>query len=207
MNSNFRHPIRMSDSTPGRIAEGEAFLHPNFFRILSLVRRKFPMNRLCFTTNGTMLEEGFVRELSRFKPVEITLSMHSTRPDLWAKITGKSSASAKKAMAALDLMRRHGIDFAGSIVPLPGVCGWRIRADLRNLCGQRCEGDDLWWPGHTVCSEPVRSGRWITLSGSSCGLPGACTPVMVFPSRLIRMSARISQSISAVSSPQPGKGM
>lgn len=155
MNSDFRHPIRMSDSTPGRIAEGEAFLHPEFFRILSLVRRKFPMNRLCFTTNGTMLDEIFVKELSRFKPVEITLSMHSTRPDLWARITGKSPAFAKKAMAALDLMRRHGIDFAGSIVPLPGVCGWEdLERTYETFAAKGAQAMILWWPGHSVCSEP-----------------------------------------------------
>ena len=79
MDEHYREPIRLSDSLPGRIAEGEAFLHPQFFEILRLIRRKFPTNLLCFTTNGSMLDEAFVNELSRYRPIEITLSMHSTK--------------------------------------------------------------------------------------------------------------------------------
>lgn len=155
MDSGFRHPIRMSDSTPGRIAEGEAFLHPEFFKILGLVRRKFPVNRLCFTTNGTMLDEIFVKELSRFKPIEITLSMHSARPDLWAKISGKSPASAKKAIGALERLQRHCIDFAGSIVPLPNLCGWEdIERTFAVFVSRGAQAMILWWPGYSICSAP-----------------------------------------------------
>jgi hypothetical protein len=39
-------PIRLSDSLPGRISEGEALLHPRLFEILELVRRKFFYNTL-----------------------------------------------------------------------------------------------------------------------------------------------------------------
>jgi len=203
MNSGFRHPIRMSDSTPGRIAEGEAFLHPEFFRILSLVRRKFPMNRLCFTTNGTMLDGRFVKELSRFKPVEITLSMHSTRPDLWAMITGKSPSSARKAMAALDLMRRHGIDFAGSVVPLPGVCGWE---DLERTCetfvSKGAQAMILWWPGHSVCSEPgaVRQmdyplGEFLQFAGRMHARHG--TPITAYPHVSADPAVEVGRIVSA----------
>jgi uncharacterized Fe-S cluster-containing radical SAM superfamily protein len=155
MSSGIRHPIRMSDCTPGRIAEGEAFLHPEFFKILSLVRRKFPVNRLCFTTNGTMLDESFVKELSRYKPIEITLSIHSTHPDLWARICGKPPTSAKKAIGALDLLRQYKIDFAGSIVPLPGVCGWEdIERTFATFVSRGAQAMILWWPGYSVCSTP-----------------------------------------------------
>ena len=153
MDSGIRHPIRMSDSTPGRIAEGEAFLHPEFFKILGLVRRKFPVNRLCFTTNGTMLDEIFVKELSRFKPIEITLSMHSARPDLWARIFGKPLTFARKAIGALDLLQKHGIDFAGSIVPLPNLCGWEdIERTFAAFVSRGAQAMILWWPGYSVCS-------------------------------------------------------
>ena len=155
MDEHNQQPLRLSDSLPGRIAEGEAFLHPEFFRILSLVRRKFPVNRLCFTTNGTMLDESFVKELSRFKPVEITLSMHSTRPDLWSRIFGKAPAAAMKALGALDLLQRCKIDVAGAMVPLPNVCGWEdLERTYETLVAKGAQAMILWWPGHTVCSEP-----------------------------------------------------
>lgn len=155
MRNGNRDSIRMSDSTPGRIAEGEAFLHPEFFKILSLVRRKFPVNRLCFTTNGTMLDEIFVKELSRFNPIEITLSMHSTRPDLWARIFGKSLIFAKKAIGSPDLLQKYGINFAGSVVPLPGICGWEdIEHTYAALVSRGAKAMILWWPGYSACSAP-----------------------------------------------------
>jgi len=203
MNSGFRHPIRMSDSTPGRIAEGEAFLHPEFFRILSLVRRKFPMNRLCFTTNGTMLDGRFVKELSRFKPVEITLSMHSTRPDLWSRIFGKAPAAAMKAMAALDLLRRHGIDFAGSIVPLPGVCGWEdLERTYETFVAKGAQAMILWWPGHSVCSEPgaVRQmdyplGEFLQFAGRMHARHG--TPITAYPHVSADPAVEVGRIVSA----------
>jgi hypothetical protein len=58
-------------------------------------------------------------------------------------------------MAALDLMRRHGIDFAGSIVPLPGVCGWEdLERTYETFAAKGAQAMILWWPGHSVCSEP-----------------------------------------------------
>jgi hypothetical protein len=75
-------PIRLSESPPGRISEGEALLHPGLFEILDLVRRKFFYNTLCFTTNACLLDEAFLKKLAAFRPIEINVSMHSTRPKL-----------------------------------------------------------------------------------------------------------------------------
>ena len=155
MDEHSRQPIRLSDSLPGRIAEGEAFLHPQFFEILRVIRRKFPMNLLCFTTNGSMLDEAFVKELSRFRPIEITISMHSTRPDLWAGIFGKDEHAAAKAIDAPRLIKEHHMDLIGTIVPLPGICGWQ---DIENTYGafvsQGAKSMILYWPGYSRCSPP-----------------------------------------------------
>ena len=117
-------PIRLSDSLPGRIAEGEAFLHPRFFEILDLVRRKFVYNTLCFTTNACMLEAAFLKKLAPYRPIEITVSLHSTQPKLWARIFGKKEKDAITALAALPLITEYGMELIGTIVPLPRLCGW-----------------------------------------------------------------------------------
>ena len=67
--ANYEGGIYMSDSLPGRISEGEAFLHPRFLEILTLVREKFLTNRLHFTTNASLLDELLVRKLEPFRPV------------------------------------------------------------------------------------------------------------------------------------------
>ncbi len=118
MPPQYPDPIRMSDSLPGRISEGEAFLHPAFFKILELVRRRFLTNILCFTTNGSMLDEPFLKELARFRPIEITVSMHSTRPELWARIFGKKESAIHQAICSLELIKKYHLDLIGAIVPL-----------------------------------------------------------------------------------------
>ena len=148
-------PIFMSESLPGRIAEGEAFLHPQFFEILGLVRRKFLTNRLLFTTNGSMLDEPFLKELSRFRPIEINLSMHSTVPDLWARIFGRNRQIAAKTIETLDLIKKYHFDLAGSIVTLPKICGWEdVERTYDHLVARGADQMFLWWPGYTVMTPP-----------------------------------------------------
>jgi len=148
-------PIRMSDSLPGRIAEGEAFLHPRFFAILELVRRKFPLNLLCFTTNASMLDASFLKALARFRPIEITVSMHSNRPELWSRIFGKEESDARRAIRSLGWIRKYGLELVGAIVPLPFLCGWKgIEATYDFFVSHGAKRMILWWPGHTVCTFP-----------------------------------------------------
>jgi len=144
-------PIRLSDSLPGRISEGEAFLHPRMFEILELVRRKYFYNTLCFTTNGSMLDEAFIKKLAGFRPIEINVSMHSTRPDLWAKIFAKKERDALTAISALPLLRQYGMELAGTIVPLPRLCGWEdLERTYEYLVTGGAKRMVLYWPGYTV---------------------------------------------------------
>ncbi len=150
-----KDPIRMSDSLPGRIAEGEAFLHPKFFEILKLIRRKYLSNKICFTTNAVMLDETFLKELSRFRPIEINVSMHSAKPELWAKIFRKRRRDGETAIASLPLLRKYKMDLVGTIVPLPRVCGWNdIENTYEYFAAYGAKSMILYWPGYTLCVAP-----------------------------------------------------
>jgi len=146
--ANYDGEIHMSDSLPGRISEGEAFLHPRFFEILTLVREKYLTNLIHFTTNASMLDEPLVRKLAQFRPVEINISLHSTQPELWARIFQRTEKSALTALTSLSLLKKHHIDFTGTIVPLPRICGWD---DLEKTFGFLADNGSksilLWWPG------------------------------------------------------------
>ena len=151
MSPQSTEPIRMSDSLPGRISEGEAFLHPEFFKILELVRRRFLSNILCFTTNGSMLDEPFLKDLSRFRPISITVSMHSTQPDLWARIFRKSQRAARQAIRSLELIKKYHFDLIGTIVPVPKICGWDdIELTYEYFVSHGAKSMILYWPGYTV---------------------------------------------------------
>lgn len=144
-------PIRLSDSLPGRIAEGEAFLHPRFFEILDLVRRRFIYNTLCFTTNASMLDAAFLKKLATYRPIEITVSMHSTQPELWARIFGKKDKDALTALIALPLITEYGMELVGTIVPLPRLCGWiDLERTYEHFVNQGAKRMILFWPGYTV---------------------------------------------------------
>jgi uncharacterized Fe-S cluster-containing radical SAM superfamily protein len=144
-------PIRLSDSLPGRISEGEALLHPRLFEILELVRRKYFYNTLCFTTNGSMLEQAFLKKLAGFRPIEINVSIHSTRPELWAKIFAKKERDALTAIYAIPMLKQWGMEFAGTIVPLPRLCGWEdLERTYEYLVSSGAKSMILYWPGYTV---------------------------------------------------------
>jgi hypothetical protein len=154
MNAN-DDPIRMSDSLPGRISEGEALLHPRLFDILEMVRCKFFYNTLCFTTNATMLDSMFLKRLSAYRPIEINASLHSLEPSFWARIFGQDPKRAETAISSLPLIRAHRMDLIGTIVPLPKICGWDdIERTYAHFVSQGASSVILYWPGHTKRTRP-----------------------------------------------------
>jgi NifB/MoaA-like Fe-S oxidoreductase len=147
--------LYLSDSLPGRISEGEAFSHPNFFEILTLIRRKFFKNMLCFTTNGSLLEENFFRKLGAFRPIEITVSMHSTQPYLWAQIYGRDEKAAQIALTSLPRLKAARINLVGTIVPLPEICGWDdIEQTYAYLVDNGAKRMILYHPGYSRFTPP-----------------------------------------------------
>lgn len=148
-------PIRMSDSLPGRISEGEALLHPRLFEILEMVRHKFFYNTLCFTTNASMLDSVFLKKLSAYRPIEINVSLHSMEPPLWARIFGQDIGRAEIAISSLPLIRSHKIDLIGTIVPLPKICGWDgLERTYAHFVALGASSMILYWPGHTKRTRP-----------------------------------------------------
>lgn len=178
-------PIRLSDSLPGRISEGEALLHPRLFEILELVRTRFFASTVCFTTNGCLLTEAFLKKLARYRPIEFTISMHSTNPKLWAEIFTKNEAAAATAIAAPLLMRRYGMHFDATMVPLPRVCGWEdIERTYEYLVSTGAGGVNLYWPGHS-CQTPESIREML-----------AC-PLEEFTAFAQRMKARFTIPVSS----------
>ena len=178
-------PIRLSDSLPGRISEGEALLHPRLFEILQLVRRKFFYNTLCFTTNACLLNEPFLKRLAAFRPIEMNVSMHSTRPELWAGIFAKSEKDARTAIDALPMLKRYGIELSGTIVPLPRLCGWDdLERTYECFVTSGAKSMTLYWPGRTVRTPEAVAGDL------------AC-PLEEFTAYAQRMKARFSTPLDA----------
>jgi hypothetical protein len=69
-------------------------------------------------------------------------------PKLWAHIFRSTQKQAHITLCSLGLMKKHHIDFTGTIVPLPRICGWRdIENTFAFLVGEGAKSIILWHPG------------------------------------------------------------
>jgi hypothetical protein len=60
-----------------------------------------------------------------------------------------------KAIDAPRLIRQYHMDLIGTIVPLPGICGWQdIENTYEAFVSRGAKEMTLYWPGYSVCSSP-----------------------------------------------------
>lgn len=145
-NPSFR--VQLSDVLPGRISEGEATLHPQFFDILQLLRSAL---RNCFhmTTNGSKLTEKFVSELAKYKPFKVMVSYHSCNPDHWTSIFGLSRREYDLATRAFKLLNNAGIETVGAIVALPNMVGYKDIEETMMFFNEHCSRIQFWRPSYS----------------------------------------------------------
>ena len=155
LDSNPHFRVQLSDVLPGRISEGEATLHPQFFEILDLLRGNL---RNCFhmTTNGSRLTKDFVEKLARYKPFKVMLSYHSCNPTHWTNIFGLSMDEYYVATRAFKLLNDVGIDVVGAIVALPNVVGYKDIEKTMMFFNKHCTRIQFWRPSYSkYASEEV----------------------------------------------------
>ena len=123
LNSNTPE-IRIGDSLPGRISEGEALLHPEILLILRLIREKAPKSVIQLNTNGTTLTPDFINSLKEFKPMKFTISYHSDVQENWCRVFNLNAEKYKIARSCFDLLVRNDFTVESAIVPLPNLFGY-----------------------------------------------------------------------------------
>jgi hypothetical protein len=126
--------IRIGDSLPGRISEGEALLHPEILTILKLVREKSTQSVIQVNTNGSMLTTAFIESLEQFKPMRFTISYHSDNPEHWCAIFNLDMEKYKIARYCFFQLRQREFDVQAVIVPLPNLVGYEdLENTIKNL--------------------------------------------------------------------------
>ena len=73
-------PVIIGESAT-RIIEGDPLTHPDFFRIIELLRQKFPRKEIRLTTNGSYLDREMVDFLAGRGPVELNISLNCSSPE------------------------------------------------------------------------------------------------------------------------------
>ncbi|MFC1699872.1 radical SAM protein [Candidatus Omnitrophota bacterium] len=116
--------IRLGDSLPGRIAEGEALLHPNIYQILKLIRHRRPQNIIQIPTNGTVLTKDVIKKLIPYQPMKFTISYHSDNQKFWRKAFGLGKNEFHIARDSFVHLKRNNFLIEVVVVPLPQLTGY-----------------------------------------------------------------------------------
>lgn len=112
-----------------RIIEGEPLTHPDFWKILDMVRKCYPSTPLQITTNGKLLSRERIRRLAELQPLEVNLSLNSATPSGRRILMGDDRI--ENVLDASSCMAELEVPYHGSIVACPHLVGWE---DLRRSC-------------------------------------------------------------------------
>lgn len=105
--------------TPSRIPL-EPFSNPHFLEILKLIR-KSDTYVFRIITNGGLLTEDTIKELSRLQPVLLCVSLNSADPQIRNNIMREPMERTITAIESIPLLQKYNIIFIGSVVAWPSL--------------------------------------------------------------------------------------
>lgn len=85
----------------------------HLLRILELLPQKY---RFILETNGVLLDDQYVKELSSFTNVHVRVSLKAVRPKLFSKVTGASKGLFERPFQTLRLLETYDVSYHVSIV-------------------------------------------------------------------------------------------
>lgn len=151
----------------------EMFCNPSAMDIIERLREAAPDEVLSFVTNGTYLTEDVVSRLARLKPVFFNFSVNSLDPAIRTRIL--RDMQPETAITSLELLRRYGIPYMGSVVCWPtipwtdirntvleldrhgcAVIRFSLSAYSKHLKGKGFVREDFWAAGRSVAMELMR---------------------------------------------------
>lgn len=136
------------------IMEGEPFTHPDFIKILEVIRSGYPQTLIQLTTNGSLLSEEMVRKLKAFEPLEINLSINSADIHQRKKLMGDTKGAAI-ACKAPKLLEKYNFTYHGSIVAMPHLTGFEdIYETIKILSEANSQTIRIFKPGFTRFTPP-----------------------------------------------------
>ncbi len=173
-----------------RVNEGEPFTHPAVLEILELVRRAYPRIPIRITTNGSLLSDDIIGELSNLG-AELVVSLNTVGKR--SEIMGDPFPSTTlKSVEALS----GKVKFEGSVVALPFLTGWDDLGDtFRFLSDAGAWSIRVFMPGfsrrHPLWAQ-MPEDTWNELRDYSMNAAVKLKiPVLLEPAALPDVSARI----------------
>jgi MoaA/NifB/PqqE/SkfB family radical SAM enzyme len=131
-----------------RICEGEPFAFEYLMHILRLIREKYPNVIIQITTSGINIDEAILKELKAIQKIELNISLNSCNEEGRKKLYG--GKAHMQGVAAIEMLKKYGIKFNGSIVAMPHVVGWEdLRQTIAYLSNQGADTIRVFMPGYT----------------------------------------------------------
>lgn len=141
--------IALNESLPGRLSEGEALIHPQFFEILALIRNKFN-NLIRITTNASLLDEMTISKIAIFNPFQITISLPTVNKEYWMQTFNLTEKHYETAIKSFDYLNNTNINVYATIIPMPSWVGYNdIENTIKFLANKGCRNILIYAPGYT----------------------------------------------------------
>ena len=121
-----------------QLSGGEPTIHPDFFEILDIAKRK-PIRHLMVNTNGIRIanDPGFAEQLSSYMPdFEIYLQFDSFKPEVLRNLRGKDLSDTR--MAALEKLNRLNLSTTLVVTLQKGENDDEIGKIIEFALQQRC---------------------------------------------------------------------
>ncbi|MFW6264764.1 MAG: DUF512 domain-containing protein [Bacillota bacterium] len=135
-----------------RIIEGDPMTHPEFKKVIKILREKYPLKKIVITTNGSYLDEEYISFLEDMMPLELNISLNCSNPE--ERVFLMSDREAENIFTALGLLSTSVIPFQGSIVAMPHLIGWTALSKSISLLAENYpETIRVFMPGFTSFSE------------------------------------------------------
>lgn len=142
-----KHPVITIGESTTTITEGEPFTHPDLLQILELVRQVFPHSLISITTNGTLLNNEWLKRLGQLQPLELKLSINCIS-SAWRRYVMPQAPPLDTDV--IGKLSEVGVSFSGSLVALPHVTGWaEIEETLAFLAANGAQLVRVFLPGFT----------------------------------------------------------
>lgn len=123
----------------------EPFTNRHLLQILSMVRQADPDVEIPLTTNGSLFSPEILDKLAELVPVNLCISLNSSRPEGRRELTGdRNSAHSIRMVEAL---RARHLPFSGSIVAWPGMSEGELEETIRFLDRQHARMIRISLPG------------------------------------------------------------
>ncbi len=186
-------PIVIGESAT-RVKEGEPFTHPDFLKILELVRKEYPKKTIQVTTNACHLSPSITNQLQALD-IELLVSLNTVGKRL--EIMGDSDP--KRTLENVEYLGGR-LSFEGSIVALPFITGWDdLEETVLFLKNSGAEGIRILGPGFSrkhPLADSVTPSVWGEIRKFSVAQNDSLgIPVLFEPPGLRRWEARVDAVI------------